>query len=259
VFNVNTWLAKKGYLFWSEAAANQEKQTALLGVGQVARHTWLLDWTRTRAFATTPTSNGINIVVSEDGTGPGVPAAEYQAFRNQLIEELREVRSPEDGEKIISGIFTREEIFPGPSGHLGPDITLEMRDGGLISILPGEDIVSQRPVVSGAHRPLGIFGARGPGVKKGFDAGEISILDVAPTILYSLGLPVYKDLEGRVPQEIFEKTMLEEKPVKVSATSATGDGKEEEPEPEVDSETAEMSEEDERVVMERLRELGYIE
>jgi len=53
--------------------------------------------------------------------------------------------------------------------------------------------------------------------------------------------------------------MLEEKPVKVSATSATGDGKEEEPEPEVDSETAEMSEEDERVVMERLRELGYIE
>ena len=96
-------------------------------------------------------------------------------------------------------------------------------------------------------------------MKKGFDAGEISILDVAPTILYSLGLPVYKDLEGRVPQEIFEKTMLEEKPVKVSATSATGDGKEEEPEPEVDSETAEMSEEDERVVMERLRELGYIE
>ena len=257
VFHVNTWLARKGYLEWSEAAANQEKQTALLGVGQVARHTWLLDWNKTRAFATTPTSNGINIAVSQDGTGPGVPAAEYQAFRDQLVEELREVRSPEDGEKIITGIFTREEIFPGPCGHLGPDITLEMRDGGLISILPGDQIVSQRPVVSGAHRPLGIFGASGPGIRKGLDAGEISILDVAPTILYSLGLPVYKDLEGRVPQEIFEKTMLDDKPVKISASAATGDGEEEENQ--TDTDTAEMSEEDERVVMERLRELGYIE
>jgi predicted AlkP superfamily phosphohydrolase/phosphomutase len=234
-------------------------EVALLGVGQVARHTWLLDWNKTQAFATTPTSNGINIAVSEDGAGPGVPASEYKAFREKLIEELREVRSPEDGEKIINGIYTREEIFPGPCGHLGPDITLEMRDGGLISILPGDNIVSQRPVVSGAHRPLGVFGAKGPGIKTGFDAGEISILDVAPTILYSLGLPVYKDLEGRVPQEIFEKAMLEDKPVKVSTASATGDGKEEEEEKQPESDAGEMTEEDERVVMERLRELGYIE
>ena len=54
-------------------------QGALLGVGQVAKHTWLMDWNKTKAFATTPTSNGIYIVVS-DGTSPGVPAAEYPAF-----------------------------------------------------------------------------------------------------------------------------------------------------------------------------------
>jgi predicted AlkP superfamily phosphohydrolase/phosphomutase len=254
IFHVNNWLAKKGYLVWSEAA-KQEKPAALLGVGQVARHTWLLDWNETRAFATTPTSNGINIAIRADGSGPGVPPEEYQSFRDRLVEELREVRSPEDGERLISEIFTREQVFPGPSGGLGPDITLEMRDGGLVSILPGPDIVSTRPVVSGAHRPLGIFGARGPGIRKGFDGGELSILDVAPTVLYSLGLPVYKDLEGRVPQEIFEKTMLDEKPIQTVSASAT-DEEEEKP---ADTESSEMTEEDERVVMERLRELGYIE
>src|SRR5262249_29213923 len=157
--NVNTWLGKKGYLTWSEAAG-QERPEALLGVGQVARHTWMLDWSKTKAFATTPTSNGIYIAVNEDGNSHGIAPAEYESFRARLIDDWREVRSPQDGEKLISNIWTREEAFPGPVGKLGPDITLEMRDGGLVGILPGEEIVSQRPIVSGAHRPLGIFGAK---------------------------------------------------------------------------------------------------
>jgi predicted AlkP superfamily phosphohydrolase/phosphomutase len=254
VFHVNAWLAKKGYLAWSDAA-HQEPQTALLGVGQVARHTWMLDWNQTRAFATTPTSNGINIAINKNGVGSGVPESEYQAFRDRLVEEIREVRSPEDGERVVLNAYTREQIFPGPVGSLGPDITLEMRDGGLISILPREEIVSRRPMVSGAHRPVGIFGASGPGIRKGFDAGELSILDVAPTILYSLGLPIYKSFEGRVPEEIFEKGIMENKPI----TKAADPGEEQETDQAAETETSEMSEEDERVVMERLRELGYIE
>lgn len=255
VFHVNAWLAKKGYLFWSEAAS-QEKPEALLGVGQVARHTWMLDWMKTKAFATTPTSNGIYIAVDHKGDGSGVPPSEYLAFRARIVEEVKQVRSPEDGEPIVIHAYTRDEVFEGPAGSLGPDITLVMRDGGLVSILPGEEIVSQRPVVSGAHRPEGIFGARGPGIKKGFDAGELSILDITPTILYSLGMPVYRDLEGRVPTEIFEESMMEQKPIEKSTASTSG---EEEVEKPAETEAAEMSEEDERVVMERLRELGYIE
>jgi hypothetical protein len=110
-------------------------------------------------------------------------------------------------------------------------------------------------MVSGAHRPVGIFGASGPGIRKGFDAGELSILDVAPTILYSLGLPIYKSFEGRVPQEIFEKGIMENKPI----NKAADPGEPQETDQAAETETSEMSEEDERVVMERLRELGYIE
>ena len=61
-----------------------DTQGALLGVGQVAKHTYLMDWNKTKAFATTPTSNGIYVVVS-DGNSPGVPAAEYPAFLKEAF------------------------------------------------------------------------------------------------------------------------------------------------------------------------------
>jgi len=254
VLHINKWLEQHGYLAWSEAAQSRDTQGALLGVGQVAKHTWLMDWNKTKAFATTPTSNGIYIVVSQDGTSPGVPAAEYVAFRRKLIDELRQVRDLRTGEPLVSEIWTREEAFQGPHGDVAPDLTLILRDGGLVSILPSPEAVSKRPVVSGAHRPVGIFGARGPGIRRGLDAAELSILDIAPTVLYTLGLPVPEELQGRVPEEIFHAGVLEKHPVRRMAAGAAGpDGlaRDNTPMP------AEM--EDEETVLERLRELGYIE
>ncbi len=59
-----------------------------------------------------------------------------------------------------------------------------------------------------------------------------------------------------MPDEIFENNMMEQKPIHKVAASANGQDEEEKP---AETESTEMSEEDERVVMERLRELGYIE
>ncbi len=52
VFHVNQWLASRGYLTWSQSANSLDGDTALLGVGQVARHTFQIDWEQTRVFAT---------------------------------------------------------------------------------------------------------------------------------------------------------------------------------------------------------------
>jgi hypothetical protein len=40
-----------------------------------------------------------------------------------------------------------------------------------------------------------------------------SILDVAPVILHALGLPVPAELEGRVPEELFEPEYLRSHPI----------------------------------------------
>ncbi len=251
VLHVNAWLAANGMLAWSEAGASHDKQGALLGVGQVARHTFLLDWSRTMAFAATPTSNGIYIVVNKDGQSPGVPVAEYESFRQRLMDGLRAVRNT-DGEPMVTEIWTREQAFQGPHAGFAPDLTLILRDGGLVSILPSETVVSRRPAVAGAHRPVGVFGARGPGIRRHLRAGELSILDVAPLVLHSLGLEVPEQMQGRVPEEIYETAALAARPVRKTAVLASAG---------VDGAAAapETTAEDEQVILERLRELGYIE
>jgi predicted AlkP superfamily phosphohydrolase/phosphomutase len=179
-----------------------------------------------------------------------VPAADYPAFCRKLADELRQVPDLRTGQPLVSEVWTRDEIFQGPHGHVAPDLTLVLRDGGLVSILPSTEAVSRRPVVSGAHRYRGIFGARGPGLRCGLDAGELSILDIAPTVLYSLGVPLPEDLQGRVPREIFQEGILEKQPVrKVAAHAAETTNHA--------PVSAEM--EDEETVLDRLRELGYIE
>ncbi len=250
VFHLNTWLEQNGYLAWSEAAQNRDTGGALLGVGQVARHTWLLDWTKTKAYAATPTSNGIHIVVA-DGDKPGVKPEEYEAFRAKLIEDLRSFKDPKTGERVVAEIYTREEVFAGPNGKYGPDLTLVLRDGGLISILPASEPMEQRAAVAGSHRQVGMFAAKGPGVKKGFEAEELSLLDVAPTVMYTLCLPVPSEMEGKVPVSIFEPKQLRVRPVRTQVAVAAAASTEI-----VD---ATLSKEDEAVVMERLRELGYID
>lgn len=53
------------------------------------------------------------------------------------------------------------------------------------------------------HRPQGIFCAMGPGFKKDENLFGARLLDVAPTILTWLGLPVGADMEGRVLLDAF--------------------------------------------------------
>jgi len=107
--------------------------------------------------------------------------------------------------------------------------------------------------VSGSHRPVGIFGARGPAIRRGFIANELSILDIAPAVLYSLGLPLPEELQGRLPVEVYYEAVLKEHPVRKAAagTSLPGSPAVSTPVP------AEL--EDEETILQRLRELGYIE
>jgi hypothetical protein len=55
--------------------------------------------------------------------------------------------------------------------------------------------------------------AVGDGVKPGATLSGASILDVAPTILYLMGLPVARDMEGRVMTEILDDEFTRVHPV----------------------------------------------
>ena len=250
VFHINSWLAQEGYLHWAKQP--ESENTGILGMGQLARHTYSLDWDQTLAYAATPTSNGIHIVRVEDNDGKGIPADAYESFRAELADRLYQFIDPATGERIVSRICFREEIFPGPAGGVGPDLTLILRDGGLVSILPSDNPLNPRSAVAGTHRPEGIFIAKGPGIRQGFSIPECSILDVSPTLLYGLGLPIPEDLEGRLPVEMFEPSFLSEHPVQTEAVTSSDTGF-------VSKAGDAYDEEAEAVIVTRLRELGYLD
>ena len=76
-------------------------------------------------------------------------------------------------------------------------------------------LAGERPAPSGTHAaaPDGFLLAVGDGVKAGGLLHSASVLDVAPTILYLMGLPVARDMEGRVLTEIVDEDFARAHPL----------------------------------------------
>ncbi len=55
------------------------------------------------------------------------------------------------------------------------------------------------------HSPYGIFVAKGPGIKKDERIYGASLIDMCPTMLAMLGLPIAKDFDGKILMNIFEE------------------------------------------------------
>jgi predicted AlkP superfamily phosphohydrolase/phosphomutase len=79
----------------------------------------------------------------------------------------------------------------------------------LLGVLSGADVAA----ASHAAAPPGLLLAYGEGIRPGAVLAGASILDVAPTLLYLLGLPVARDMEGRVLTEMLEPGYAAEHPV----------------------------------------------
>ncbi|MCB0255622.1 MAG: alkaline phosphatase family protein [Anaerolineae bacterium] len=254
VFHVNSWLEQAGYLVWSEDVTAQLSEGDTLGMGHLSRHSRWLDWDRTTAYVSTPTSNGIHIVRAEQHGGRGVAEADYDRFRAELVEALLSYVDERDGKPVVKAVATREEAFDGSAGALAPDLTLTLRDGGLVSILPANEIVIPRPQPVGTHRPLGVLLAAGPGIRQDTAIDELSLLDVTPILLYSLGVSLPDDLEGRVPAEMVTPEYLASHPVEVeSGHSTTRDNQGKAGQQQLYDDEAEA------ILLARLRELGYVE
>jgi hypothetical protein len=68
---------------------------------------------------------------------------------------------------------------------------------------------------SGTHAdaPDGVILAVGDGIRPGAALRSASVLDLAPTILYLMGLPVARDMEGRILTEMLQDDFMRAHPV----------------------------------------------
>lgn len=252
VFRVNAWLNSQGYLTWKEPGELDEKSKESVK-RLVERHFVLLDWDKTTAYARTTTSNGIYIRVAKEPGQTGIPPDQYQNFRSRLIEKLKAILDPVTGERIIKRVLTREEAYAGDHNEQAPDLTLVMCDHGFASILNKAPIICSRPEVEGTHYPEGIFLARGPGIQESSTLPQLSIIDVAPCLLYSLGLAIPADFEGRLPTGLFVSSLLEKHPCRIGEPTQLPDSLA------FRSEKPAMEAEEEAQIYKQLKALGYVE
>ena len=217
ILYINTWLERQGWLTWSKETEVVGEDSHVLGEGQ-QYHATSIDMSRTLAYADSASSNGIHLPVRGERGEHGVAPDEYEVFRDEVRRRLlTECRDPDTGEPLVTAVWTREEAFPGPCAELAPDLTLQLRDHGFVSVLRGREMRKRRATPAGTHHPDGVFLAAGPSIRSHETRAlpRISLLDVAPTVLHLLGLEVPCDLEGRVVNELWKDSVLRERPPRI--------------------------------------------
>ncbi len=101
----------------------------------------------------------------------------------------------------------------------GPDGLLVVISGyGMVPLSLGKRIVERLigdPDLSGTHdiAPDGFLIAYGASVTPGRSQTRASVVDVVPTLLYFLGLPVGRDMDGYVRTDLFAPSFIQDQPI----------------------------------------------
>ncbi len=97
-----------------------------------------LDWRRTRAFSEEANTNpGVWINKMNRERHGCVGEAEYEAVRDEVIAALLDWRLP-GGAPVVAWARRREEVHAGPHGELAPDVVFELAldEGHGLSLVP---------------------------------------------------------------------------------------------------------------------------
>jgi hypothetical protein len=207
------------------------------------------DWHRTLAFSEEANTNpGIWINLAGREAEGCVAPEDYEAVRDRVIVALHEWKLP-SGKPVVARALRREEIHRGPHGDRAPDIVVELAlDAGYgLSLVPtpwsqgggqGVGIPSLRRLtpsehaggrgrgMNGTHRNVGVFIASGPGAED--QTPPERLVDVAAWLARAMGL---------------DWPSPESRPANPSDTRAS----------------IAYDDDEEEMVAERLRALGYLD
>ena len=142
-----------------------------------------------------------------------VDAAAAGPLLTRLQAELRDLRHPQTGARLLAQVHRRAELPPGPAAALLPDLLLEpapqagYRPSFLLSAGPGPPVAPIAPTqfsagrgagLPGVHQRQGILLAAGPGL--GPQRLPLVAMAEAGALVYALlGLPVPADLPTQLP------------------------------------------------------------
>jgi predicted AlkP superfamily phosphohydrolase/phosphomutase len=189
--NLNSWLHANGYLALQRDAVPDETTPDFLRD---------VDWGRTRAYALGLGSIYLNVEGRErDGI---VAAAEADALAERLAAQLAGTVDESRGTTAILGARTRRRLYHGPYASESPDVVVEFNAGYRVSWRTALGGFGRSIVEDNTRRWGGdhiVSPALVPGVcfaNRAMQGEGISMLDLAPSILAHLGIPVPSVFEG---------------------------------------------------------------
>ena len=220
---------------------------------KILSNSYSLDWSKSKAYF----AYGDGIRVNLKGREPeGIvePGAEFKKLRDELRRSLLEIKDGSNGERVISRVWFAEEIYSGDCLKWAPDIVVEPNDEHSYTFIRGKvdkkELQEEVPYYTGNHRSEGIFAVCGPGVKQNSNAAAADITDLAPTILYQLGLDIPGEMDGKIIKEAFTETPVKREVKKVSDSGSS--------EPEA-GQSKKYTAEQEQALKKRLENLGYLD
>jgi predicted AlkP superfamily phosphohydrolase/phosphomutase len=162
------------------------------------------EWRWSRAFCVPNDFSGA-IRINLRGREPnGIvePGQEYDKLCDELIRELKSLVNPDDGGKAVNEVLRVDKLYQGENIRDLPDLLVVWKRDTPIKALYSPrvgTVAGENPDKRmGAHKPEGILIASGSqiGSSKTFGGGHI--MDIAPTILYLMGCPIPRDMDGKV-------------------------------------------------------------
>jgi predicted AlkP superfamily phosphohydrolase/phosphomutase len=203
-----------------------------------------IDWAASSAYLASNLEQGIYLLGPPDRVGQ---------CRDEIADRLRALTLPRDAKPLVDEVYFREDLFHGPWADQAAPLYIKCRNYTVLgNAQPGRQewfsYLDDDP--RGFHQQDGVLIALGPNFRAGHRLPAVNIVDVTPTVLYALGLPVPESMDGRVVADAFEPAFRQENPVSYEAGPPAdlppGPG------------AASFSEEEAESLSERLRALGYL-
>ncbi len=245
------WLQRLVPILWYRKAKNFFQEQKLHRI----------DWPWTRAF-NIGTYLGLRLnVVGREPQGCIAPE-DYEDQRQQIRSLLEEYRHPDTGAPIFE-VYNREELYHGPHISNAPDLLGVIGEDRvhLVNLLNPHnaplltDWREMKKIApyrqTGGHRPEGVFIAAGPHVCAHYLATEAQLVDIVPTVLYALDLPVPSYCDGRVLTEVFADDFVDSRPPHYANITMQRHA--------AGIKASVYSEQESEQIRQRLRDLGYLD
>jgi len=125
----------------------------------------------------------------------GITLTKSSGFE-ELEQALMDCRD-EEGRKLIKAVVKKEDIYSGSEATRVPDVFAIPESGVGITAKFGPNAVERLVHGGSGHAYNGIFLAYGPDLKRKGELKDLSVMDIAPTMLSFFGYALPKYMDGR--------------------------------------------------------------